>query len=118
MAVERASWETQPASETAAQRYARDVETRGGDWSRATLSAGADPTWTPTGDSELVLDADGRIDREYLRRGGDFYLDGAGDTQYDADGRNDREYADGATLVSAITDAAFADAADLEGSPL
>jgi hypothetical protein len=90
----------QPPAETAAARYARDVNQRRGDWQ---------------GDEEGNLtyvapgSTGGRIDREYLERGGDVYYtyDGSGDPvrHLDVNGRNEREYVNEATGDSAVAGA-------------
>lgn len=90
--------------ESPESRWARDAEARGGDWQVKT-------TDQVQGLKNQVLeyDADGRLDREYLQRGGDvYYADGKTGLNdrvatVDEDGRNAREYADPETLVSAIT---------------
>lgn len=107
-----AAWEEQVVPvEGVASRLNRDLENRGGD-------VQATPTGTQTGWTGLTLDADGRNDREYDQRGGDFYqvnADGEGwsELDYDPDGRNSREYADKLTLVSELTNKRYADADSL-----
>ncbi len=111
---ERAAWMTQPPEETASSRWTRDGLTRGGDYNGATLTNGV---WVGNGDGALVYAVNGRVEREYTARGGDFYLDGAGNVAYDPDGRNDREYATlPPALVSAITGGSFAGKANLQGN--
>lgn len=86
----------QPPAETAAQRYARDVSQRRGDWQGSE-------------EGNLVYDADGRIDREFLQRGGDVYYtyDSNGEpvAHYDTNGRNERIYVNYATGDSAVQNA-------------
>ena len=86
----------QPPSETPAQRYARDVSQRQGDWQGNTEGA-------------LTYDSDGRIDRDLGQRGGDVYYtyDGAGKPvpNLDVNGRNERIYVDYATGDSAVAGA-------------
>src|SRR5690242_8708736 len=93
----------QPPSETPAQRYARDVSQRQGDWQG-------------NEDGNLVYDADGRIDRDFLQRGGDVYytydVDGNPVPQYDVNGRNERIYVDEATGDSAVSGAGKSDRFD------
>ena len=115
----RAAWEVQPAEETAASRKARDITQRGGDYNGATLDG--DGEWVGNDPYGLAYagpnTAGGRNGREYLARGGDFYLDDDGEVAYDANGRNDREYATPApALVSAITGQRFAGWKNLQGS--
>lgn len=87
----------QPPVETAAQRHARDLTQRRGDWQL-------------NGSGDLVYVAPealgGRNNREINRRGGDHYytyVDGTPVDNYDADGRNARLYVDRKTGNSAIT---------------
>lgn len=90
----------QPPAETAAQRYARDVSQRQGDWQNDV-------------NGDLVYDADGRIDRDLLQRGGDVYytydVDGQPVPQYDVNGRNERIYVNDATGDSAVSGAGVSD---------
>lgn len=83
----------QPPSESAAQRYARDVSQRRGDWQG-------------NEEGDLVYDADGRIDREFLQRGGDVYytydVNDKPVAHLDVNGRNERQYVNYATGDSAI----------------
>jgi hypothetical protein len=88
----------QPPVETAAQRHARDLTQRRGDWQL-------------DGSGNLVYVAPGtlggRNNREFDRRGGDHYytydVNGNPVDNYDANGRNDRLYVDRKTGNSAIT---------------
>ena len=93
----------QPPSETPAQRYARDVSQRRGDWQGNT-------------EGGLVYDADGRVDREFLQRGGDVYytydVNGEPVRNVDVNGRNERIYVDYATGDSAVLNAGKSDRYD------
>ena len=92
-----------PAPETAAQRYARDVNQRLGDWQQDV-----------NGDLVYVGPSatGGRIDREYLKRGGDVYYTDDGVRHLDVNGRNEREYVDYATGDSAVAGAGKSDRFD------
>jgi hypothetical protein len=91
---------TQPPAETAAQRYARDVSQMRGDWQNDE-------------DGDLVYVAPsatgGRIDREFLKRGGDhdyhYDEDGVATEVYHANGRNERIYVNYETGDSAVSGA-------------
>lgn len=93
----------QPPSETPAQRYARDVSQRQGDWQGNAEGA-------------LVYDADGRIDRDFGQRGGDVYytydVNGNPVPNLDVNGRNERIYVDEATGDSAVAGAGKSDRFD------
>lgn len=88
------AWGPLVGAETAAQRYARDVDQRGGEVSYA--------SW----DAAPTVDADGRNEREYDNRGGDVsYTEWDGAPVVDANGRNEREYvnaADGTSALAAV----------------
>jgi len=107
-----AAWENQVIPvEGVASRLDRDLENRGGDIQ-------ATPTGTRTGWTGLTLVVDGRNEREYNQRGGDWYQvnatgEGWSELDYDPDGRNSREYADKFTLVSALTGKRYEDADSL-----
>lgn len=94
----------QPPVETPAQRYARDVDQRRGDWQ---LNNDGDLVYVAPGSTG------GRNDREYLRRGGDVYytyeVDGTPVRELDVNGRNEREYVDYATGDSAVAGAGVSD---------
>jgi hypothetical protein len=97
----------QPAAESAAARYARDVNQRNGDWQ---LNGSGDLVYV--GPSATG----GRIDREYLRRGGDIYftydVNGQPVAHLDVNGRNEREYVDYNTGDSAVAGAGKSDRFD------
>jgi hypothetical protein len=99
--------QVQPPTETAAQRYARDVAMQQGDWQQ-------------NGSGDLVYVAPsstgGRIDREFLKRGGDVYytydVNGNPVRQLDVNGRNEREYVNYETGDSAVAGAGKSDRFD------
>lgn len=114
-------YDTAPAVESPKSRWDRHGVLRGGDWNGATLGAGANGilAWTANADpAVLELDANGRLDYEYLRRGGDrmnlTIADPDGDLR--ADGRNQREFVNPYTKVSAITNSTHPDMADFVGN--
>lgn len=88
----------QPPTESAAQRKARDINQRRGDWQ---LNASGNLVYVAPNSTG------GRTDREILRRGGDVYYtnDANGNPvrNVDANGRNDRIYVDRKTGNSAVT---------------
>ena len=99
--------QVQPPAETPAQRYARDVSQRRGDWQG---NAQGNLAYVAPGSTG------GRIDREYLRRGGDIYytydINKKPVAALDVNGRNEREYVDYATGDSAVAGAGKADVFD------
>lgn len=97
----------QPPAESAAARYARDVNQRRGDWQN-----------NAQGDLVYVAPSatGGRVDREYLRRGGDVYYTYDANKrpvrQVDVNGRNEREYVNFADGDSAVAGAGKSDLYD------
>lgn len=87
----------QPPTETAAQRYARDVSQRQGDWQG---NQEGNLVYVAAGSTG------GRTDREFLKRGGDVYYtyDSNGEPvrHLDVNGRNEREYVNYETGDSAV----------------
>lgn len=97
------AWGSTVGGETAAQRYSRDVNQRGGDVKVASYTNNK-PTWTTVGPSATG----GRIDREFLKRGGDVYYTYSGTDpvrNVAANGRNERQYVNYATGDSAVAGA-------------
>lgn len=97
----------QPPTETAAQRYARDVSQQQGDWQGN--EEGNLVYKAPTA-------AGGRVNREFLQRGGDVYYtyDNNGEPvrNLDVNGRNEREYVNYETGDSAVQGAGKSDRFD------
>lgn len=102
------AWGSTIGANTAAQRYSRDVNQRGGDVKVASYTNNK-PTWTTVAASATG----GRIDREYLQRGGEvaYTYDGNGKPVrgVETNGRNEREYVNYATGDSAVAGAGVYD---------
>jgi hypothetical protein len=86
------AWGPIEGAETAAQRYARDVDARGGE-----------VEYAEDGTASLV--ADGRNLREFDERGGDVNYDEDGVRTVDVNGRNEREYVNAADGTSPLATA-------------
>lgn len=95
------AWGSTVGTETAAQRYARDVTNRGGDV-KYTYDVNGDPVKATVAASA----AGGRNDRDYDKRGDDLYYtyDVNGNPVLNANdnGRNEREYVNAANGTSAL----------------
>lgn len=100
------AWGPTSGAETAAQRYARDVATRGGDVKYTYTSANGGTNNVVAKTTVATDAAGGRNDREYDKRGGDvgytYDVNGQPVKAVNDNGRNEREYVNKANGTSAL----------------